>query len=78
MTTAAPATGAPLGSLTLPAIAPVLAVWPYIGREQRANAEMTSKLRLAGAEMFHMASSLKNHQKEGSNLDEPLTAGRLT
>jgi hypothetical protein len=34
-----------------------LAVWPYIGREQKANAEMTSKLRRAEAQMFHMGSS---------------------
>jgi len=45
------------GSLTLPAIAPVLAVWPYTGKEQRANAVMRSKLRPTGAEIFHMASS---------------------
>jgi hypothetical protein len=31
-----------------------LAVWPFVVREQRATAEMTSKLRLAGTEMFHM------------------------
>src|SRR5271154_3618829 len=52
MTTAARRTSAPLGSLTVPAIAPVSAVWPRIDREQSANMAVQSKVRDACNDMF--------------------------
>src|SRR5258708_10573135 len=54
MTTAAPATGAPRGSLTLPAIAPVLAVWACISRGQNAKTEILNKMQVACIEMLHI------------------------
>jgi hypothetical protein len=46
-----------------------LAVWPRIGRAQRTNARILSKVRLAGIAIFHIASSLKNQQKVSWDLD---------
>src|SRR6266481_3356813 len=65
MTTAARGTSAPLGSLTAPAIAPVLAVWPCIGKAQSASTEARSKVRNACIEMFHLTSFLQQSPKEG-------------
>src|SRR3984893_2273004 len=64
MTTAARGTSAPLGSLTAPALAPVLAVWPCIGRAQSASSEARSKVLDAWIDMFHISSFLRNHQSE--------------
>src|SRR3984893_16393329 len=64
MTTAASGTSAPLGSLTAPAIAPVLAVWAWIGGAQSASTEARSKVLDAWIEMFHISSFLHNHQSE--------------
>src|SRR5260370_26868751 len=54
MTTAARATGVRLGSLTLPAIAPVLAVWACISRGQNAKTEILNKMQVACIEMLHI------------------------
>src|SRR5713101_6622918 len=65
MTTAARGTSARLGSLTVPAIAPVLAVWPSIGRAQSASTEVLSKVRDACIEMFHITSFLQQSPRQG-------------
>jgi len=77
MTTAAPATGAPLGSLTLPAIAPVLAVWPYIGSAQSASTEVRSKVRNA-FEMLHITSFVQQSPKHGEGRKYTAVSGHQT
>jgi hypothetical protein len=77
MTNAAPATGAPLRSLTLPAIAPVLAVWPYIGRAQSASTEVRSKVRNA-FEMLNITSFLEQSPKQGAGRKYTAVSGDQT
>jgi hypothetical protein len=77
MITAASATEAPLGSLTLPAIAPVLAVWPYIGRAQSASTEVRSKVRNA-FEMLRITSFLQQSQKQGEGRQYTADSGDQT
>src|SRR3984893_19399708 len=65
MTTAARSTSAPLGSLTVPAIAPVLAVWQCIGRAQSASTEIWSEVRDACNDMFYITSFLQQSPRWG-------------
>jgi hypothetical protein len=46
-------------------MAPVLAVWPCIGRAQNANMEILIKVRDACIEMFHITSFLHQSPRQG-------------
>src|SRR5579864_6472213 len=54
-------------------MAPVLADWPRIGRAQRTNARIVSKVRLGGIAILHIATSLKDQHKVGRNLGAHFT-----